>query len=643
MFGTLIIQLPSKFTGGALVIEHASEKKTFDFSSKSHEGFYATAFYADCEHELLPIKTGWRLCLAYNLLMCRKDNISLQELPSASTILAQSLRLRKLANCWPNLFNHTCGYLLEHDYTETNLHFNNLKGRDKEVVNLLRGSYDVNGNPLFVACLMLISKHESGSAEYSGGYGRYSRYDDDDDGPHTMEEVYDTEVDTQHWIGPDDNLIKSFKLQFDLEESLLTDEDIDELFDDKDPSREEYESYTGNAGPTLDYWYYRGAVAFWPRSMNIKVMKKAGTPYMLSYLKAATSREKMDICNLIVKHLEEKKLHISSDILSGVCSNNDDKLIARALKTCNRIPDKVFAQELAKKCISKSSEVETEILELVERTSNVEQASQYSHPLELVFVFLQTINANAPSPFSKSIKESIIKGAFMNNASILMNSKYVDLLAKISYEIGGDSFQTFCNAVKSNPMKLSSILKCLISLGNDTTKNPLVIELANIRAKQWHEETKSGSPAFSWRQPEANFPGSHSDAVHFFLMGDSKAEVFYNFNGIGHARNWASKYFGEYGQGTGYSATATANGTGKKAYVIVTKTMIAHQKATDAFKLKKEELGMLKEHFMNALEVNIDASVEASSATDSCKQNQRTSSVGPSPKRFRVAEVTVID
>lgn len=55
MVGTLIIQLPSEFIGGALVIEHSGEKVTYDFSSKSTEGFFATAFYADCDHELLPV------------------------------------------------------------------------------------------------------------------------------------------------------------------------------------------------------------------------------------------------------------------------------------------------------------------------------------------------------------------------------------------------------------------------------------------------------------------------------------------------------------------------------------------------------------------------------------------------------------
>lgn len=35
MFATLAIDLPSKFEGGALVVEHRGKKKTFDFSGES--------------------------------------------------------------------------------------------------------------------------------------------------------------------------------------------------------------------------------------------------------------------------------------------------------------------------------------------------------------------------------------------------------------------------------------------------------------------------------------------------------------------------------------------------------------------------------------------------------------------------------
>ena len=45
----------------------------FDFSEGSGEYFYAAAFYADCEHELFPVKGGMRLALLYNLVRKGKE------------------------------------------------------------------------------------------------------------------------------------------------------------------------------------------------------------------------------------------------------------------------------------------------------------------------------------------------------------------------------------------------------------------------------------------------------------------------------------------------------------------------------------------------------------------------------------------
>ena len=66
MFGTMVIVLPSHFTGGELVVKHKGEVETFDQSSvfSSH---YA-ALYADCRHELKEVTSGHRLCLVYNLV-----------------------------------------------------------------------------------------------------------------------------------------------------------------------------------------------------------------------------------------------------------------------------------------------------------------------------------------------------------------------------------------------------------------------------------------------------------------------------------------------------------------------------------------------------------------------------------------------
>jgi predicted 2-oxoglutarate/Fe(II)-dependent dioxygenase YbiX len=70
MVGSLIVMLPSAFSGGELVIQHESQRETFRFeNARAESSPDYVAFYADCEHEVLRVDTGRRLCLTYNLIV----------------------------------------------------------------------------------------------------------------------------------------------------------------------------------------------------------------------------------------------------------------------------------------------------------------------------------------------------------------------------------------------------------------------------------------------------------------------------------------------------------------------------------------------------------------------------------------------
>ena len=69
MFGTSVIQLPSNYTGGQLVVYHKLECMEFDFGGPvGCANIHYAAFYADCQHEIKPVTKGCRLCLIYNLM-----------------------------------------------------------------------------------------------------------------------------------------------------------------------------------------------------------------------------------------------------------------------------------------------------------------------------------------------------------------------------------------------------------------------------------------------------------------------------------------------------------------------------------------------------------------------------------------------
>jgi predicted 2-oxoglutarate/Fe(II)-dependent dioxygenase YbiX len=69
MVATLVIALPSAHEGGELVVRHEGREATVDFSPKSQFQTQFAAFYADCEHEIRPVTSGFRLALVYNLTL----------------------------------------------------------------------------------------------------------------------------------------------------------------------------------------------------------------------------------------------------------------------------------------------------------------------------------------------------------------------------------------------------------------------------------------------------------------------------------------------------------------------------------------------------------------------------------------------
>jgi predicted 2-oxoglutarate/Fe(II)-dependent dioxygenase YbiX len=68
MFATLIITLPSVHAGGELVVRHKGREVRLDMRCADPSEAAFAAFYADCVHEVLPVTSGCRMVLVYNLL-----------------------------------------------------------------------------------------------------------------------------------------------------------------------------------------------------------------------------------------------------------------------------------------------------------------------------------------------------------------------------------------------------------------------------------------------------------------------------------------------------------------------------------------------------------------------------------------------
>jgi hypothetical protein len=111
------------------------------------------------------------------------------------------------------------------------------------------------------------------------------------------------------------------------------------------------------------------------------------------------------------------------------------------------------------------------------------------------------------------------------------------------------------------------------------------------------------------------------------------SQTSFSFNDKSHARNWADKYFGGYGQGSGYSATGHAGGRGGASYATVTKTDVEHQKTLQKYQTSPAEMNQLKQEFGDFLKAKAEGETTATGADAASRKRVKELSSDNSPKR----------
>ncbi len=300
MAATLVIGLPSVHQGGELIVSHdgARHEIALAGAASGHELSYA-AFYSDCEHEVRPLRSGYRLCLVYNLTLAKSRG---KQGISAPTSRATVAAISELLGDWSDEDPQKLAVTFEHRYTQDGLTLDQLKGIDRARAEAL---FEAAGQAGCVAHLALVTLWQSGAAEgedydYSS-YGRRRRfehdwYDDEDEedegecedaSGYEMGEIYDDSLSVNHWSDRQGNKVQLGEMV--LEEGEIVSE---HPLDESDPSREEFEGYTGNAGMTLERWYHRAAIVIWPRDKHFAVLCAAGTDASIGGLEAMAKRLK---------------------------------------------------------------------------------------------------------------------------------------------------------------------------------------------------------------------------------------------------------------------------------------------------------------------------------------------------------------
>ena len=280
MFATLIVALPSLHTGGELVIRHRDREARLDLRCSDVSVLAWAAFYADCVHEVLPIASGCRLVLVYNLR--RKGRGRLPRPPSYDK---EMVALERMLRAW---CNETAKpdedrpvklvYPLAHAYTPAELSFAALKGADAAAAGLLTTAAVDAACDLHLALLRI---EESGAAEYNGyGGPRWrKRYHDDDeeddadgsDDEFRVAEVFDRALTLSDWTRPDGGEASLGTLSFNEGEVCPPD-----ALADMEPDEQHFHEATGNEGASFERSYQRAALVLWPHAQRLRLIARAG-------------------------------------------------------------------------------------------------------------------------------------------------------------------------------------------------------------------------------------------------------------------------------------------------------------------------------------------------------------------------------
>lgn len=306
MIGTLVVTLPSAFTGGELVIEQQGTKVT-DQGSPQELSF--VAFYGDCEHEVLPVTDGFRITLTYNLVAKGRtgpDAAAFATHPSVALLAEQlhahfttpmELPAESFHDQPEKRPPHQLVYLLDHQYSQHGFGWDQLKGGDAARTGMMLAAAELAGYDTSLALAEVEDSYDEDYTSYMMIYRqRWERVEDgwkcvessdvefDDDG-----EMVDPVPDdpesfpvrsslplvpgsedlgelrwsniTLTWLIDRSGAAGEPAVRYVRDEELCTGASKSTL----EPFASEIEGYMGNEGNTANFWYRRAAIIIRPR------------------------------------------------------------------------------------------------------------------------------------------------------------------------------------------------------------------------------------------------------------------------------------------------------------------------------------------------------------------------------------------
>jgi hypothetical protein len=237
MIGTLVVTLPSVYSGGELRIGHGSE---YAACRGSDTELTLVAFYADRRHEIRPVTSGYRITLTYNLLLTGGTS---EPAADGETIVGE------LAGCLGD-------------------HFSTPVRAGCEAVLALAAVVE--------QWLAFEPEPVSGPEDWQDeGGDAYREYHGDYD----LEDLLSSGVELTRWANPAGSSPEEISLQVCADEVCATMPSVGLM-----PYASQYTGWMGNHGNTMDRWYRRAALVVSPRDRSFASRAEALPTWALDEL-----------------------------------------------------------------------------------------------------------------------------------------------------------------------------------------------------------------------------------------------------------------------------------------------------------------------------------------------------------------------
>ena len=331
MIATLTISLPAAGTGGELLVRHKDTEITIQMNVDDPSELAYAAFYADCQHEIKRVSSGYRIALVYNLCIQPNDTETPQEAPDYTTEI-DAIATELVNWCNNDNSSNKLIWILEHEYSQAGLSFAALKNGDRAIAGALCAAAEQAECELYAS---IVHINESLSAWYAGS-GHY--YGSDDPLDYEIDELIEDQFWMDSWASPDGRNPNFEKISIDEYELMPAG-----VLDDAVPDEEDVDEATGNAGATVDRAYHFAALVLMKRTRMLDVLVKQSSVAAVTWVAEELERNDERVDDRIIG-LAEKLVDVwpkspyyfrsngNSAMLRLLSALNDQRISMRFLR-----------------------------------------------------------------------------------------------------------------------------------------------------------------------------------------------------------------------------------------------------------------------------------------------------------------------